>query len=161
VSRRNKRDAKAARRDERATERPPPPEPDDDISATSTADGLAGYIDRCKHAYLKGQKLLANARRRAPETIAEQAALERELDAMTRKIRHAEAFLAARATSDGGDLLTPQQAEHLLQALGASDAKLATYHEDPQATTAMLNYALTIPEGPFETRIGNIITFTR
>lgn len=160
MSRKNKRGAKAARRSERAAERQPAPGPSADVSITSSPEELADYITRSKHTYLKGQKLL-NAARRTPAAIADQAALERELDAAATQIRYAEAFLAARATSDGGDLLTTEQAGQLLSALRASDTYLTTYREDPQASAAMLNYALTIPEGPFETRIGNIIAFTR
>ena len=93
-----------------------------------------------------------------PEISAQRASLEQQLDTIAAQIRQGEAWLAARAVVDGGDPLTPSQAEQLLLAIKASDASLALYREAPEEMTVMLNHSLTTLEGSFEVRIGLIAT---
>jgi hypothetical protein len=135
-------------------------------------DELAALITQGRRDYLRGQKMLTAARnaeerlrRRGhaptPESRAQQASLEQQLDTIAAKIRQAEAWLAARAVADGGDPLTPPQAEQLLLAIEASYASLALYREVPEEMTTMINNLLTSLEGEFESRIGLIATHLR
>jgi len=139
---------------------------------TGHPDELAAFITQGRRDYLRGQKLLTAARnaeerlqRRGhaptPEISAQRASLEQQLDTIAVQIRQAEAWLAARAVADGGDPLTPPQAEQLLLAIKASDASLALYREAPEEMTAMLNRSLATLGGSIEARFGLIATHMR
>ena len=139
---------------------------------TGDPDELAAFVTQGRREYLRGQKMLTAARtaeerlqRRGhaptPEISAQRASLEQQLDTIAAQIRQGEAWLAAHAVVDGGDPLTPSQAEQLLLAIKASDASLALYREAPEEMTVMLNHSLTTLEGSFEVRIGLIATHMR
>jgi hypothetical protein len=139
---------------------------------TGDPDELATFIVQGRREYLRGQKMLTAARnaeerlqRRGhaptPEISVQRASLEQQLDTIAAQIHQAEAWLAARAVADGGDPLTPSQAEHLLLGIKASDASLALYREAPEEMTVMLNRLLTTLEGSFEVRVGLIATHMR
>lgn len=135
-------------------------------------DGLAGTIREARTKFLQVQKLILTSERGeqqirrhgkdlGPELAEGRARLEEMLDQLTGVIGRAEAMLAARNAADGGTPLTAAQAGHFLQVIGASD-RLTTLHRDkPDEITAMLNNLLTQIQGPFETRLGYIVTYMR
>jgi hypothetical protein len=141
-----------------------------DTSQPADPDGLAQTIAEARTKFLQVQELIltserAEARIRkhgkapGPELAEGRAQLERMLDQLTSVIGRAEAMLAARGAADGGAPLTTAQAEHFLQAIGASDQLKALYRHKPDETTAILNNLLSQIEGPFETRLGYIVTY--
>ena len=141
-----------------------------DTSPPADPDGLAQTIAEARTKFLQVHKLIltserAEARIRThgktpgPELAEGRAQLERMLDQLTSVIGRAEAMLAARGAADGGAPLTTTQAEHFLQAIGASDQLSALYRHKPDETTAILNTLLSQIEGPFETRLGYIMMY--
>lgn len=135
-------------------------------------DGLAETIRQARTKFLQVQKLILTSERGeqrirrhgkdpGPELAEGRARLQEMLGHLTSVIGKAEAMLAARAAADGGAPLAAAQAEHFLQAIGASDQLTALYRDKPDETTAMLNNLLTQIEGPFETRLGYIVTYMR
>ena len=141
-----------------------------DTSHPADPDGLAQTIAEARTKFLEVQRLIhtserAEARVRkhgqtpGPELAEGRAQLERMLDQVTDVIGRAEAMLAARGAADGGAPLTATQAEHFLQAIGASDQLCALYRDKPAETTVILNNLLSQIEGPFETRLGYIVMY--
>lgn len=138
----------------------------------SDADGLAETISEARTKFSQVQKLILTSERAeqrirkhgkdpGPELSEGRDRLEQMLDQLTSIIGRAEAMLAARDTADGGSSLTAAQAEHFLQGIGASDQLINLYREKPSEVTAMLNNLLTQIEGPFEIRLGYIVTYMR
>jgi len=136
------------------------------------ADGLAETLSEARTKFLQVQKLILTSERAeqrirkhgedpGPELAEGRDRLEQMLDQLTSIIGRAEAMLAARDTADGGAPLTAARAEHFLQGIGASDQLISLYREKPAEVTAMLNNLLTQIEGPFETRLGYIVTYMR
>jgi hypothetical protein len=145
---------------------PAQPPPSDD------PEDLAGTITGARTKFLQVQKLILTSERaeqrarkhgKPPDPgLAEgRARMEEMLDQLATVIRRAEAMLAARSAADGGIPLTAAQAGHFLQVIGASDRLTFLYRDKPDETTAMLNNLLTQIEGPFETRLGYIVTYMR
>jgi hypothetical protein len=143
-----------------------------DASSTADPDGLVETIREARIKFLQVQKLILTSERAeqrirkrgkdlGPELADGRARLEEMLAQLTSVIGRAEAMLAARGAADGGAPLTTAQAEHFLRGIGASDQLTALYRERPDETTAMLNNLLTQIEGPFETRLGFIVTYMR
>jgi hypothetical protein len=135
-------------------------------------EALARTIRGARTKFRQVQKLILTSERAeqrvrkqgkdpGPELTEGRARLEEMLDQLASVIGRAEAMLAARGAADGGDPLTTAQAEHFLQVIGASDRLTTLYHDKPDETTAMLNNLLTQIEGPFETRLGYIVTYMR
>jgi hypothetical protein len=143
------------------------PEPDPGAPVISDPFKLVATIAQGRRDYLRGQKLLNDARKAderlqrrgrapSPESDARRASIEQQLDTIDAEVRQAEALLAARAVAGGGEPLTSPEAGHLLLGIKAGDAALALYRAEPEEMTSMLNRLLTSLEGPFETRIGRI-----
>ena len=141
-----------------------------DARLTGDPDGLAGTIRQARTEFRQVQKLILTSERGeqrirrhgqdpGPELAEGRARLKEMLDQLTGVIGRAEAMLAARSAADGGTALTAAQAGHFLQVIGASDRLTALYRDKPDETTAMLNNLLTQIEGPFETRLGYIVTY--
>lgn len=141
-------------------------------SLASDQDGLAETIRQARTKFLQVQRLILTSERGeqrirrhgkdpGPELAQGRARLEEMLDQLIRVIGRAEAMLAARGTADGGPPLTVKQAEHFLQVIDASDRLADLYRDKPGETTEMLNNLLTEIEGPFETRLGYIVTYMR
>jgi len=138
----------------------------------SGPDELAVTVAEARRKYLDGQQLPVDARKAdewlqqhgdelPPQSSARRESLERQLDDTAGRTRQAEAVLAARATADGGEPLTPTEAERFLLAIGASGANLALFRAAPQQMTALLNRVLTRLDGPFETKLELIVTHMR
>lgn len=143
-----------------------------DASPTADPDGLAETIREARIKFLQVQKLILTSERAeqrirkhgkdpGPELADGRARLEEMLDQLTSVIGRAEAMLAARGAAYGGAPLTTAHAEYFLRVIGASDQLTALYRERPDETTAVLNNLLTQIEGPFETRLGYIMTYMR
>jgi hypothetical protein len=143
-----------------------------DASPTADPDGLAETIREARIKFRQVQKLIRTSERAeqrirkhgkdpGPELADGRARLEEMLDQLTSVIGRAEAMLAARGAAYGGAPLTTAQAEYFLRVIGASDQLTGLHRERPDETTAMLNNLLTQIEGPFETRLGYIVTYMR
>src|ERR1700722_4443088 len=143
-----------------------------DASATADPDGLAETIREARGKFLQVQKLILTSERAeqrirkggkapGPELADGRARLAEMLDQLTSVIGRAEAMLAARGAAYGGAPLTTAQAEYFLGIIGARDKLTALCRERPDETTAVLNNLLTQIEGPFETRLGYIVTYMR
>lgn len=143
------------------------PESDPGAPVITDPFKLVATIEQGRRDYLRGHKLLTEARKAeerlqrrghapSPESNARRASIEQQLDTITAQIRQAEALLAARTVAAGGEPLTSLEAEYLLLGIKAGDAALAFYRAEPEEMTSMLNHLLTSLEGPFETRIGLI-----
>jgi len=148
------------------------PESDPGAPVISDPFKLVATITQARRDYLRGQKLLIDARnadktlqRRghapSPESNARLASIEQQLDTIAAQIHQAQSLLAARTVAGGGEPLSSSEAEYLLLAVKASDAALASYRAEPEKMTSMLNRLLTSLEGPFETRIGHIAVSMR
>jgi hypothetical protein len=143
-----------------------------DAQLPGDPDGLAGTIREARTKFLQVQELILTSERGeqrirrhgkdpGPELAEGRARLKEMLDQLTGVIGRAEAMLAARSAADGGTPLTAAQAGHFLQASGASDRLTALHRDKPDEITALLNNLLTQIEGPFETRLGYIVTYMR
>ena len=141
-----------------------------DASQPADPDGLAQTIAEARTKFLQVQELIVTSERAearfrkrgktpGPELAEGRAQLERMLGQLTSVIGRAEAMLAARGAAEGGAPLTTTQAEHFLQAIGASDQLSTLYRHKPDETTAILNNLLSQIEGPFETRLGYIVMY--
>jgi hypothetical protein len=143
-----------------------------DAQLPGDPDGLAATIRQARTEFRQVQKLILTSERGeqrirrhgkdpGSELAEGRARLEEMLDQLTGVIGRAEAMLAARTAADGGAPLTAAQAGHFLQVIGASDRLTALHRDKPDETSAMLNNLLTQIDGPFETRLGYIVTYMR
>jgi hypothetical protein len=143
---------------------------DTDGPSAIDRESLAGTIREARAKFLQAQKLILTSERAeqrirkhgkepGPELAEGRERLDQMLDQLTSVIGRAEAMLAAYGTADGGAPLTAEQAGYFLQIIGASDSLTAAHREKPDETTAILNNLLTQIEGPFETRLGYIVTY--